>query len=170
MNRLFANHLARRFVLAQRDEARMAEDSVGGELGEGDFGDQFGLQPMRAPLLAARHFERRFVDFERDHSLPEAFDHFGVEAGSDLAGVGELALVADPEQQRAEAAALVAFRPADKDELLPLDAFDLEPVAGPCSAIGSIGALRDDPLAALVADRVEQSLALADDMVAVDDR
>ena len=71
--------------------------------------------------------------------------------------------------QRAEAVALVAVLPADDDEFLPLDAFDLEPAPCPLALIWRAGLLGDDPLAALLADRVEQRLALADDMVAVED-
>src|SRR6185369_12236958 len=66
--------------------------------------------------------------------------------------------------------ALVAVLPADDHEFLPLDAFDLEPGLGPLTLVGRLGLLRDDALAALLANRLEQRLALADDMVAVKDR
>ena len=53
MLRHFAHHLLGRLVLAQADEARVAQDAVGGEFGEGDLGDQLGLDPVRA-LRSAR--------------------------------------------------------------------------------------------------------------------
>ena len=43
-------------VAAQAEEAGVAHDTVGGELGEGDLGDQLRLHPMRAARLRARHF------------------------------------------------------------------------------------------------------------------
>ena len=76
---------ARRLVFAQRDEARVAQDAVGGEFGVGDLGDQLGLDPVRALRSRARHFERRLVDLERLHRLHQIVDHLGVEAGADLA-------------------------------------------------------------------------------------
>src|SRR6185312_10324940 len=73
--------------------------------------------------------------------------------------------------QRAEAAALVALRPADDHELLALDAFDLEPVASAgARMIGRAGLLRDDALAAHFADFAVQLLAAPDNMVAEEDR
>ena len=166
----FAHDLLRRLVLAQPNEARVPQDAVVGELGEGDFGDELRLDPVRALAVGARHLDRRLVDRERLHPLHQLLDQLGVEAGADLADIGELAAVLRRQQQRAEAAALVAFRPADDDEFLALDAFDLEPVAGARAAVGRARLLRDDALAALLADRVEHLLAAADDMVAVEDR
>src|SRR5687768_16917094 len=125
---------------------------------------------MRGLAVGAGYLERRLVDLQRLHPLHQIFDHLRVEAGPDLAGVGQLFALAHAQQQRAEAAALVAFRPADDHELLPLDAFDLEPAARARAAIGGARLFRDDALAALRANGVEQGLALRDDMVAVDDR
>ena len=56
------------------------------------------------------------------------------------------------------------------DEFLALDALDLEPVARAGTAVGRARLFRDDPLAALLAHRVEHGFAAADDMVAVKDR
>ena len=55
--------LARRLVLAQGDETRVAQDALVGELGEGDLGDQLGPDEMGASAVAARHLDRRPVDF-----------------------------------------------------------------------------------------------------------
>src|SRR5579864_7021039 len=75
-----------------------------------------------------------------------------------------------PEEQRAKADALVAFRPADDHELLALDALDLEPVARAGAPIWSARFLRDDALSAHLADFVKHVLAAADYMVTVEDR
>ncbi len=69
--------------------------------------------------------------------------------------------------ERAEATPLVACLPPDDDELLPRNAFDLEPVPGPGPAIGGAGLLGDNPLAAFLANGLEQSLALGHNMIAV---
>ncbi len=88
----FAHDLARRLVLPERNEARVAKDPVAGEFAEGDLRDEHGLQPMRPLAVGARHLERRLLDLERRHSLHQLLDQPGIEAGADLAGVGELAL------------------------------------------------------------------------------
>ena len=148
----------------------MAEHAVAGEFSEGNFGDQLRLDPMRAAPRRAGNFDRRFVDFQRLHPIAQVLDQVRVEARPNLTRIGQLASVARRQVERAEAPALVARLPADDDELLPLSAFDLQPIPGPLPAIGGAGLLRDDPLAAFRADGIEQRLALADDMVAVDDR
>src|SRR5690348_14510622 len=125
---------------------------------------------MRALAVGARDVDRRLVDLERAHQLHHLLDRFRVEAGADLSDVAELALLLCREKKRAEAEALVAFRPADDDEFLALDALDLEPVAGARALVGAARLLRDDALALLPAHLLEQGLALADHMVAVDDR
>ena len=107
---------------------------------------------------------------ERLHPLHQILDQLGVKSRADLAGVGELALILHREKQRAEAAPLVALRPADDDEFLALDALDLEPVARPGAAVGRTGLLGDDALAAHPADLAEQLLSAADDVVAIKDR
>ena len=86
---------------------------------------------MRAAARGARYFQGRLVDLHRPHPVAEVVDHPGVESGADLAGVAQLAAFTDAEVERSEPVALVAVLPADDDEFLPLDAFDLEPVPGP---------------------------------------
>ena len=77
----------------------MAEDSVVGELGEGDLGDELGLDEVRALAVGARHLDRRLVDFERVHAVAELLDELAAEAGADLADIGELALLLRGEEQ-----------------------------------------------------------------------
>src|SRR5206468_11702460 len=87
-----------------------------------------------------------------------------------FSSIGELPALFDGEKERPEPAALVAFRPADDHEFLPLDALDLQPVARAAPAVRGARLLRDDPLAALLADRLEHLLAAANDVIAVEDR
>src|SRR5688572_6349578 len=148
----------------------MAEDAVGSELGIGHLADQLRLYPVRSAAGRARDIERRLVYLKRPHRVAEVVDHFRVEAGADLAGVAQLAAFPDAQVQRAESVALVALLPSNDDEFLPLDAFDLQPIASAITLVGRPGLLRDDALAAFLADRFEQLLALADDMVAIEDR
>src|SRR5205823_3410670 len=150
-----AHDLLRRLVLTQRNEAWVAQHPVVGELAERDLGDELGFDPVRAFAVGARDLDGSFGGFERLHPLHEILDQLGVEAGADLACVSELAFLLHREKQRAEAAALVAFRPADDDEFLALDALDLEPIASPRSAIRSARLLRDNALAAHPADLAE---------------
>ena len=77
----------------------MAEDSVVGEFGEGDLGDEFGLDEVRALAVGARHLDRRLVDLERLHPVAQVLDQFGAEAGANLADIGELVLLFRSQQQ-----------------------------------------------------------------------
>ena len=71
-SRHFPHNLRRRLVLAQCDEAWMTKDSVVSELGEGDFGDELGLDPVSALAIRARHLDRRLVDRQAAPSAPSA--------------------------------------------------------------------------------------------------
>src|SRR5437870_1054087 len=147
----------------------MSEHSIVSHLAERDLGDQLGLDPVRTFSLSARNFDRSFASFERLHPLHQVVDQLGIEAGAHLPCVAQLAALANAEQQRSEAAALVALRPADDDEFLPLDALDLQPVARAAVAVPRAGLLGDEPLAPLLADFTEQLLAATDHMVAKED-
>ena len=164
--RNFADHVGGALVLSQRDEAWVAQDAVAGELGKGDFANEAGLDPGRAPAGGSRHIERGRGEGKRAHPLGQAVDHRRVEPGSDLADVAQSARVAHGEVKRAKAAPLVARLPADDDKFLAIDALDLEPCARAGAAIRGAGLFRDDAFAALLAHRLEQFFALADDMVA----
>ena len=143
----------------------MAQHLVGGDLGIGDLGDQFGAHPFGAAHRRAGGVDGRFVDGERVELFAQ-FVHAGDgEAGADLARIAKLPVLVDAEQQRAEAALLVRRRPADDDELLPLQALGLDPAARPRAAIGRVGELGDDAFQALPAHLGEQLLAAADDVL-----
>ena len=96
---LFQDDLRCRLVLAERDEARMAQCALGSEFGEGDFANQAGLDPMRGAAGGARNLQRWLLDFKRSHPVTEILDHFRVEARADLAGIAELAAVAGGEMK-----------------------------------------------------------------------
>ena len=81
----FAHDLGRGLVLAQRDEAGVAQDAIVGDFGEGDFGDELGLDPVRPLAVGARDLERGLVGLERRHPLHQLLDQPGVEAGPNLA-------------------------------------------------------------------------------------
>ncbi len=70
-----------------------------------------------------------------------------VEAGADLAGVTQLAVVVvQAEQQRAETGAgTLRLGIADDDEFLPVAAFDLHPAATASRGVGAASALADQP-------------------------
>src|SRR4051812_19189926 len=98
---------------------------------------------MGAFAVGARDLDRSLIGLDRAHPFHELVNEVAAEAGPDLAGVSELALLLRREEERAEAETLVALRPADDDEFLTLDAFDLEPVAGAGALIWRIGLLGD---------------------------
>src|SRR4051794_9983257 len=155
------DHLARVLVVAQAEEARMAQAPRARPLGERDLGDELGLHP-RDPALADRRGvgERRVVAGERAHPRAQVAQGLAVEAGADLAGVAQRAAVVVAEQQRAElgARALRSGEAAD-DELLALLALELQPVARAGGAVRAVGALGDHALPALAARLGEQRLA-----------
>ncbi|KAG0771200.1 hypothetical protein G6F22_016691 [Rhizopus arrhizus] len=97
---------------------------------ERHFGNQFQLHPLHAPALASRH----------------RLQALAVEAGADLAGVAQCAVVlVHGQQQRAQALARALRRGvADDDELLAAAALDLQPVIAATRHVGGGLALGDD--------------------------
>jgi hypothetical protein len=96
---LLQDDLRCRLVLAQSDEARMPEDIVVGEFGEGDLGDELRLDVMRALAIRARDVDRRLIRLERRHAVHQFLDEPGAEPRADLADIGELALRLRGEEQ-----------------------------------------------------------------------
>ena len=143
----------------------MAQHAVGRDFGKGDLGDELRFDPVRAAHRRARRLDGRRLALEPVEPLAQIEHRVGIEAGADLAGIDEPVGTVHAEQQRAEAALLVARRPADDHEFLPLGALDLQPGPGAPAAIGRVGPLRDDAFIALAAHRLEQLLAAADDML-----
>ena len=66
MLRLFDHHFLCRLVLAQADEARVAQYSLVGEFGECDLCHQLRLYEVGALAVGARHVDRGLVDGERE--------------------------------------------------------------------------------------------------------
>src|SRR3546814_11764763 len=80
-----SSDLLRLLVLPQPKETRVAHRSARGEFGEGDFGDEFGFQPMDLARGDLVDLERRGLAFELRESLREVGEAAGVEAGADVA-------------------------------------------------------------------------------------
>jgi hypothetical protein len=98
-----------------------------------------GLHPQGV-LLPKSFFNRRLRDDQRYQHLRD-LDGCGVaEAGTDLADIVELALLAARQAQCTEAAG-AALHEADDDERVALNAFDLQPVFAAAGAVGGVGLL-----------------------------
>src|SRR3954470_9016162 len=96
-----ADDVARGLVLPQPEEARVAQATVGGPLGEADLRHELRLDPGGAAhagdLVVAR--ERARGPLAASHLGTELAQHRAVEAGADLAGVDQLAVAVVAEQQ-----------------------------------------------------------------------
>src|SRR3546814_161850 len=101
-----SSDLLRLLVLPQPKETRVAHRSARGEFGEGDFGDEFGFQPMDLACGDLVDLERRGLAFELREFLREVGEAAGVEAGADIALVGERIAFALREEERGEGARL----------------------------------------------------------------
>src|SRR4051812_49738229 len=159
-----AHHPPRGVIVAQARETRVAQPPGAGPLGEADLGDELGLDPRHVALPdRAGVGERRVVAAQRAQAGAEVAQRLAVEAGTDLAGVAQGAVVVVAEQERAQLGPRAARRgEAADDELLALLALELEPVARAAVGVGAAGALGDEPLPALAAClRVEFLAALA---------
>ena len=132
--RLLADDGLGRLVVAQALEGGMAERAGGGPLGELDLGDQLRLGEDGA-LLRLAALEGADLAAQRLEALGEQPQHVLGEAGPDLAGEAQVAIVALPlpvaDQQRADpaAAATLTGQPAADHDLLAAHVLDLEPVA-----------------------------------------
>src|SRR4029453_9428469 len=101
--------------------------------GEGNFRDEVGLHPMRALGFepAWRIHESGLVLFPCEKKLVDLAKRLAVEPRADLAGVAELAIHVDAEEQSAEPLARpLRIGKTPDHHLLPLRAFDLHPLAG----------------------------------------
>ena len=150
----------------------MAEHAVPRHFRERDLGDEAGRDPVRAAHGGAGRLDRRLLHRERLHPGEQIVHRPGIEAGADLAGVAQRSIrLVHAQQQRAEAARLLAGQPADDDEFLPVQALDLGPGGtAPADGIGRVRALGDDALQPLRAEAGEQLLAGAGDMLGIMER
>src|SRR3954452_3542173 len=156
-----ADHVGGGLVVAQAEEARMAQPAGAGPLGEADLRDELRGGPRDAALLDRRRVgERRVVAAQRAQPFAEIAQRLMVEAGADLARVAQRAAVVVPEEERAELRPRAARRGVAPDhELLPLLALHLQPVARAPVGVGAVRALGDEALPPLAARLGEQRLA-----------
>src|SRR5262245_10075706 len=129
----------------------MAQPAVPGPFGEADLSDELRLHP-RHGALADRVAERRVVAAPVTQLLAQGTQQRAVEAGADLAGVAQLAVVVVAHEQRAELdpGALGLGEAADH-QLLAVRALELQPVARAPAAVGALGPLGDQPFPPLAA-------------------
>ena len=146
-------------------------------LREGDLGDQFGPHPAldgggRAarPSTTARRIadvERRLVDLEKCQLAKQLAAGLAVPAGADVAGVDQLVLGVDAEQQTADlGGGAAAIDEAADHELLALAAFQLQPGLGATRHVGCVAALRDHAFELEPADVVEHAGDIAGEVFA----
>src|SRR3546814_15733246 len=91
---------------AQAEEAGVPDRSARGIVGEGDFGDEFGLQPMDLIRRHGANLDRGSFAFAAGELLRESGHGLGVEAGADIAPVNERITLALREEQRRKRACL----------------------------------------------------------------
>src|SRR6185437_3946347 len=88
-----------------------------------------------------------------------------VEAGSDPAVINQLVALPSPKQKRSKPVTLFGGAPATDHELLPVQAFDLEPRLGPLAVIRRVSPLGDDAFQPKPAHLSEDLFAAATNMV-----
>src|SRR4051794_18256305 len=122
--------------------------------------------PAAAVVLRRWRVERRLLGDEWLHRREQALAGRRREAGADLAGKAQLAVLVHPDRDRPEIARVAfARRPAADDELLLGTDLELQPGRRPATRlIARAPELRDDPLEALAARRGHERLAVADDV------
>jgi len=141
-------------VPAQALEPGVPQFPVRGPLAEADLGDKLGLDPVHVGSgQAADGLEGRVRPLEGGQGLVQAGQRTPVEAGTNLAGVVQLAVAAVvAEQQRAEPdPGPLRVGVAADGELLAVQALELQPVPGAAGPVGRVGALGDEPLPAQAA-------------------
>src|SRR4051812_29875262 len=155
-----ADHLARGLVVAQAEEARVAQAAGARPLGEAGLRDELRLDPRDPRFFDRRAVgERRIGAPERAQAAAEVAQRLVVEAGADLARVAQPAVVVVADQERAELGARPLWRGVAADhELLALLALHLQPVARAPVAVRAVGALGDETLPALAARLGEHRL------------
>src|SRR5580704_16353314 len=134
-------------VLAQPLERGVAQDAVGGDVAVPDLRDEARLGPVHALFrhsLGQR--DRRVWTDDRIEASAQLDKLRGIKPGADPPGITERPdRIVIGEQQRAEPLpAALGIGKADDDELVIVEAFDLEPVGAAAGAGGLVAALRDD--------------------------
>src|SRR3546814_7778384 len=83
-----------------------SSDVCSSDLGEGDFGDEFGFEPMHLARGDFVDVERRGLAFELGEYLREVGHGAGIEAGADIALVDERIALMLREEERGKGARL----------------------------------------------------------------
>ena len=151
-----------RLVVAQAEVARMAQAAVARPLGEARSAPTSSGSTQWVPrgigCTSAKGGSSRSSSRSREPSVAQ---RVVVEAGADLAGVAQPAVLVVADQQRAEVRARALRRRVAADHQLLLGvALELAPVARAGGAVGAVGALGDDALEALAAGLAEELLAV----------
>ncbi len=126
-----ADDLRGGLVLTQAEEPRMAEAIVARPLGEADLGDELGGNPGHIAFTDRSGIvERGAVGAQLAHSPGELMERQLVESGPDLPRVPQAVAIEVPDEQRAKFEPRAPRRRVAADhKLLPVLAFELEPVA-----------------------------------------
>ena len=126
-----ADDLRGGLVVTQAEEPRMAEAIVPRPLGEADLGDELGGNPGHIAFTDRSGIvERGTVGAQLAHSPGELMERQLVESGPDLPRVPQAVAIEVPDEQRAKFEPRAARRRVAADhKLLPVLAFELEPVA-----------------------------------------
>ena len=126
-----ADDLRGGLVLTQAEEPRMAEAIVARPLGEADLGDELRGNPGHIAFTDRSGIvERGAVGAQLAHSPGELMERQLVESGPDLPRVPQAVAVEVPDEQRAKFEPRAPRRRVAADhKLLPVLAFELEPVA-----------------------------------------
>ena len=160
--RTLADDLVRVLVVAQAEEARLAQATVGRPLGEANLTDELRPRPVCAARDRSRVDERRLGRLERAYPCTEVAQRRRAVAGADLPGVTEPAVLVVADEQRTEvSAAARGLGEAADDELLLPGALQLQPILRATLAIRRIRTLGDEPLPAGPASLGEPSLGVA---------
>ena len=139
----------------------MAHDAVTGHLGKGDFSQQLRPQPVHTTRFGSggRRGQGRAGDFQGLEPGMDAGQCRGIEAGTDLPGIAQLAtvIVVQGQQQGTEAAAAAfGVGVADNHEFLALLALELDPVRATAAAVDTVSSLADQAFQLQPAGTVEQ--------------
>src|SRR5262249_53731677 len=103
-------NLARRLVVAQSEEHRVTQLAVAGLFHEADLRHEGRLHP-RGVTHARRVEERRGRPSQAREALSQIGERLAREAGADLAGISQRAVVEGADEDRAEMGARAVRRP-----------------------------------------------------------
>lgn len=160
-HRSFLNNILGRFVLAQPMEHRVAHRAFAGHLRIGHFRQQFGFEPVHASSLGSGRRVDHRLGPRRQRLEPgeNSAQSRLAEARPHLAGIAQLAavgVVQAQQQSTKAAAATLGIGIADHHELLPVLAFELDPVLAARGAVRAADALADQPFHLHLAGAVQQ--------------